>query len=111
MGFQILNSKGQPIKLTEREERVCLINQKKCNDLGYEIDITTLTTIMKKISEQKFYEIPFADYVPVRVGEGAWSSQLTTYRSFNIADDFSRDGFQILSRYAFIVFVMGQIFF
>jgi len=89
MKFQILNSKGEPMVLNEKEARIAQINQRTVNALGYEIDITTLTTIMKKVSEQKFFEIAPADYIPVRVGEGAWSSQLTTYRSFALADDFS----------------------
>lgn len=84
----ILNSKGQPIVLNERESRVADINQRFVNALGYEIDITTLTTIMKKITEQKFFEVLPADYLPVRVGEGAWSSNLVTYRSFSTADEF-----------------------
>lgn len=58
------------------------------NALGYEVQITTLTTVMKRISEQKFFEVPPADYLPVRVGEGTWSTNLTTYRSFDIADEF-----------------------
>jgi hypothetical protein len=58
------------------------------NSLGYEVQITTLTTIMKRITQQKFFEIPPADYVPVRVGEGTWSTNLTTYRSFDVADAF-----------------------
>ena len=85
----ILNSKGEPIVLNAREARVAEINQRKCNALGYEISISTLTTIMKKITEQKFFEIAPADYMPVRVGEGAWSSNLVTYRSFMLADDFA----------------------
>lgn len=86
---KILNAKGEPIVLNERESRVANILQRQVNALGYEINITTLTTIMKKITEQKFFEIAPADYVPIRVGEGAWSSNLVTYRSFNLADDFS----------------------
>lgn len=58
------------------------------NSVGYEINITTLTTIMKRITEQKFFEIPPADYLPVRVGEGAWSSNLVTYRSFQMGGSF-----------------------
>lgn len=86
----ILNSKGQPIVLNAREKLIA----ENCtrmikNSLGYEIPITTLTTIMKKISEQKFFEIAPADYLPLRVGEGAWSSNLVTYRSFALADDFA----------------------
>jgi hypothetical protein len=90
---KIYNSKGEEITLTKRElyhaeysQR--LINERFGNDLGYEIPITTLTTIMKKVTEQKFFEIAPADYVPVRVGEGAWSSNLTTYRSFQMGDQF-----------------------
>ncbi len=49
------------------------------NSLGYEVQITTLTTIMKRITQQKFYQIPPADYIPLRVGEGTWSTNLTTY--------------------------------
>lgn len=87
---QILNSKGEPIVLNERESRIAnFLEQHIKNALGYEISITTLTTIMKKITEQKFFEIAPADYLPLRVGEGAWSAQLTTYRSFSLADDFA----------------------
>jgi hypothetical protein len=84
----ILNDDGKPIKLTHREQRVCDVNQRVVNNLGYEINITSLTTIMKKITEQKFFEIPPADYLPVRVGEGAWSSNLVTYRSYAMGDQF-----------------------
>lgn len=92
----ILNSKGVPIVLTDREKYGCEIMQRKFNEaqrvfsnsLGYEVSITTLTTIMKKISEQKYFEVAPADYLPVRVGEGTWSTQLTTYRSFDAADEF-----------------------
>jgi len=87
--MKILNSKGQEILLNAREQRVAEVNQKLVNALGYEIPITTLTTIMKKVSEQKFFYIAPADYMPIRVGEGAWSSQLTTYLSYNLSDDFA----------------------
>lgn len=50
---------------------------------GYDIDVTTLTAVLKTVAEQKFYTIPFAEYVPVRVGEGtAWASNITAFRSF-----------------------------
>lgn len=89
----ILNAKGEPIKLTPQEKHLAEylqrdVNRKFKNSLGYEVNITTLTTIMKKITEQKFFEVPPADYLPVRVGEGTWSTQLTTYRSFDLADEF-----------------------
>lgn len=85
---KILNAAGKEILLNSRESRVADVCQRQVNALGYEINITTLTTIMKKISEQKFFEVAPADYLPVRVGEGAWSSNLVTYRSFNLADEF-----------------------
>jgi hypothetical protein len=90
---KILNSKGEVIRLTAKEQYhadYCqrMVNERFGNSLGYEVSITTLTTIMKKISEQKFFELAPADYLPVRVGEGAWSSNLTTYRSFSAADEF-----------------------
>jgi hypothetical protein len=86
----ILNSKGEPILLNAREQKIAnSIQNQVTNALGYEINITTLTTIIKKVTEQKFFEIAPADYIPVRVGEGAWSSNLVTYRSFQMADDFA----------------------
>lgn len=90
---KILNSRGEPILLNAHEQHHAdwmqrQIAEKFGNALGYEIPITTLTTIMKKITEQKFFEIAPADYLPVRVGEGAWSAQLTTYRSFQMGGQF-----------------------
>ncbi len=85
---RIVNSSGQPIVLNEREKRVVQINQMMTNALGYEINITTLTTLLKQITEQKFFEIMPADYMPVVAGEGAWSQDLRAYRSFALGDDF-----------------------
>lgn len=93
---RILNAQGKPIRLTSPEQRVANywgreIQRRFGNSstgMAYEQIITTLTEILKKISEQKFYKIPFADYIPVRVGEGQWSSSLLAYRSFDTSDDF-----------------------
>ncbi len=86
----ILNSKGEPLKLTTLEQRVADYNQKIVNELplGFDVNITTLTTVIKRVTEQKFFMIPPAKYIPLRVGEGAWSDQLTTYRSFQLGDNF-----------------------
>lgn len=86
---KILNSKGEPIVLNAMEQRVADYNQKIMNALGFEINITTLTAISKKVTEQKFFEVAPADYIPVRVGEGSFMQHLTTYRSFNLSDDFA----------------------
>ena len=80
----------RPVLLNAREKRSAEYIEKQIkNALGYEVSITTLTTIMKRISEQKFFEVPPADYVPIRVGEGAWSSNLVTYLTYNQFDDFA----------------------
>ncbi len=89
----ILNDQGKRILLNEQERHHALWTQKMVNErfgnaIGYEVPITTLTTIVKKVSMMKLYEIAPADYVPIKVGEGTWSSNLTTYRSFDIADVF-----------------------
>ena len=89
----ILDEKGKPILLNEQEKYHVawtqkLVNERFGNAIGYEVSITTLTQIVKKVSQQKLYEIAPADYLPIRVGEGTWSSNLTTYRSFDIADEF-----------------------
>ena len=87
--YKVLNSDGQEVVLNAQERyRAQALEQVIKNATGMEVDITTLTTIMKKISEQKFFQIAFADYMPVNVGEGAWSSFLTTYRSFVLGGGF-----------------------
>ncbi len=97
----VLNSEGKPIVLNKREAHNATWMAKRLqeqfgndpqtpflNALGYEVAITTLTTISKKVSEQKLFEVAPADYVPIKVGEGAFSTQLTTFRSFDAADEF-----------------------
>ena len=85
----IKNADGTPVILNALEKKRCDYLQNISNALGYEIQITTLTTILKKISAQKFFTLPPADFMPVVVGEGAWSTNLTTYRSFELGDDFA----------------------
>lgn len=87
--MKILNSKGEPIVLNAREKLIAEYNTQLIkNSLGLEIDITTLTTIIKKVTTQKFFTIAPSKYMPVKVGEGAWSSNLLTYRSFDVAGSF-----------------------
>lgn len=85
---KILREDGTEVLLNERESLVANYVQKQVNALGFDVPITTMTTVIKKISEQKFYEIAFAEYLPVRVGQGAWSDFLTTYRSFDLSGSF-----------------------
>lgn len=86
---EVLNSKGQPVNLTDREMKLALHNQNIIqNALGFEIPITTLTAISKRVVEQKFFTVAPADYMPVRVGENSWSADILTYRDFSIGGDF-----------------------
>jgi hypothetical protein len=61
------------------------INQ---NSLGYQQLITTLTAVAQKVSVQKFYEIPFADYVPVVMGNGAYQRQIINWRTYLKGEGF-----------------------
>lgn len=102
MDEQIVNSviglDGKPVVLNAREVAVCQRMQAKFNAaceeagiknaLGEEVSITTLTAIIKRITTQKFATIPFADYMPVVVGEGAWMTNMIKYRSFSLGDNF-----------------------
>jgi hypothetical protein len=49
---------------------------------GYKFLIDTLSYIRKRIVSQKFYEIDIADYLPVDVGEAAWSSEIVQNAEF-----------------------------
>jgi hypothetical protein len=60
----------------------------KKNSLGYQQLITTLTAVSKKVSEQKFYEIAFADYVPVVVGNGAFQRSILNWRTYSKGEGF-----------------------
>lgn len=95
-GFEVKNSKGQtivdandkPILLTQQEIK----NAKRCesvvNALGYEVDVTSMTAFSKRVVEQKFFTIAPVDYVPLLVGEGAWSTEILTYRDYSVGGDF-----------------------
>lgn len=85
---EIKNTKGELIVLNDREAALANHNQQICNALGYEINITSLTAIAKRVTEQKFFEIKPSDYMPVLVGNGAWSTNIVTYRDFALGGDF-----------------------
>lgn len=90
----------KPIILNARESAVAQYQQHLFGDikvprtlanaLGYEIPITTLTAIIKRITTQKFATIPFADYMPVVVGEGAWMQLMIKYRTYSVSDNFEQ---------------------
>lgn len=58
---------------------------------GYEIPMNLLTAVIRDIAVQKFYEIPVADYIPVRVStEAAWADDVLMFRSFYTGGDFEK---------------------
>lgn len=84
---------GKLIELNDQEAARALalqgqFNREFKNSLGFDLPITTLTAISKSIVEQKFFEIAPADYMPVRVGENAWSDQILTYLDYSVGGDF-----------------------
>lgn len=59
------------------------------NSLGSDQTITTLTQIMPKIIEQKFYEIKLSDYFSVAVGQGnPFAEELFNWKTGVTGDDF-----------------------
>lgn len=58
------------------------------NSLGYSQLITTLTAVGQKVSAQKFYEIPPADFMPVVVGNGAYQRQILNWRTYVKGEGF-----------------------
>lgn len=86
---KIYNSKtGQQVVLNSYDQNIANINQKMMNSLGFEVNITTLTTLIAQVSEQKFFTVRPSDFMPVVVGNGGWSTHLTTFRSFSMSGDF-----------------------
>lgn len=58
------------------------------NSNGYSQLTTTLTAVGRKVSQQKFYEIPFADYVPVVMGNGSFKRAIINWRTFVKGEGF-----------------------
>ncbi len=92
--YEFLNAKGEQVQLNEKEAAVAKAleyqNAELLNAMGIDIPITTLTTAIKSVAEQKFYRIAPAEYMPVVVGEGAFSTNLLKYTSFNMGGDFEQ---------------------
>jgi hypothetical protein len=89
----VIGSDGKPIELNDQEAARAMrlqlqFNKEHRNDMGFDLPITTLTAISKSIVEQTFYTVPPALYMPLRVGENAWSDQIMTYVSFDLSGDF-----------------------
>lgn len=58
------------------------------NSTGFKYVISTLSYIRSKIIEQKFFEVDIADYVPVDVGEAAFSDEIVQNTEFYTGGSF-----------------------
>lgn len=58
--------------------------------LGYQYTIQTTTLIRAETVNQKFYEIPFANYIPVIPGEGAWMEDIKTNLVYKLGGLFEQ---------------------
>jgi hypothetical protein len=76
------------LKLNAKEHQQLLNSQQMLINSGYEIDITSLTAITKKVIDTKYFTVRPSEYFDVIVGENAYASELTTYTSADVAGDF-----------------------
>lgn len=92
MKYQFKNSKGEVVELSQKEKAIANAleaqNGRMLNAAGIKVDITTLTTALKSVSHQKFFEVAPGDYMPVNVGEGAFQMELLKWVDYSPATDF-----------------------
>lgn len=100
----VLNAKGMPLRhvILDKSKKPIILNrwqQDRCdwqedhilNALGYDIPITTMTTIAQKVTYQKFATIPdWATYVPVVEGQGAFGDSILTLQAVEINSSFEQ---------------------
>ena len=93
----ILNSKGEKVEVAsffkndEEFAKAQRLENAVSEQMGYQVPLTTLTAVIRGVAEQKFYQIPVADFIPVRVGtEAAWADDVLMFRSFQIGGDFEK---------------------
>lgn len=55
---------------------------------GYDVDITTLTGIRTRISEQKFYTVKVSDFMPVILGENTMMDEQKVFLEDLLGEDF-----------------------
>lgn len=55
---------------------------------GYKYIIDTMSYIRSRVIDQKFYEISIADFLPMDVGEAAWSEEIVQNLTFTVGGDF-----------------------
>ncbi len=87
------NGKGEreaePVKSTQGLSLFNASGDINDQSTGFKYSIDTMAFIKAEITEQKFYTVPFADYIPTAVGRGNWSDQIFTNVSFSNAGPFA----------------------
>ena len=88
--FVFKDQKGQEVKLNERETAYCNSLSQKFNEaiyandvsgIGAQIDINTLTVLLKTVSTQKFYTVDIEKYLPIDT-DGGWADQVLQIREY-----------------------------
>lgn len=93
---KFINSKGEEVAVDSLlNDRELAYAEKLTNAVseqsGYLVPMTTLTAVLRDVASQKFYQVPVADYMPVRVGtEAAWAEDILMFRSFQVGGDFEK---------------------
>lgn len=87
---ELKNSTPVPIQWTPG---MTLLNANGAIDsatLGYQYTVQTTTLIRAETVSQKFYEIPFANYIPVIPGEAAWMETIKTNLVYQLGGNFEQ---------------------
>lgn len=79
---------ARPLRMSAGHDLMNANGDVNSDAMGYQIAIDTMTYIKKGVTEQLFYEVNVADYMPIAVGEGAFSANILTNLEFSNADDF-----------------------
>lgn len=93
---KFINTNGEVIESASMlNEKEVALAEKLTNAIseqyGYLVPMTTLTAVLRDVAQQKFYQIPVADYLPVRVGtEAAFAEDILMFRSFQVGGDFEK---------------------
>jgi hypothetical protein len=58
------------------------------SDIGYQYAIDTLSYIREQVIEQKFYEVPIADFMTVDIGQAAYASEIVQNLEFKSGGSF-----------------------
>lgn len=99
-----LNSKGEKIEAESvfsaaELMRHSVLQNSIQQQTGLKIDITNLTYLIQETAKQKFFTLELKEYIPVLVGNGAYSKTLTKFREFSNGGDFE-DGIVGVAREA-----------